>query len=157
MMIKNCWIQSILFFCAALCVVSCGGSKKKLAGITVHEIHNPATANRESSKNERMPVLTFETTTHDFGRVVRGEKLSYSFKFTNTGNANLIIESTETSCNCTASTPPKAPIRPGESGVINVSFDSKTKSGLITNAVLVSANTYPVITMLKINANVVNP
>lgn len=140
-------------------LTSCGNNKSNEGDVTVHDIHNPASA--DASRSEKltkdMPVMTFEKMTHDFGKVMQGEKLSYSFKFTNTGKSNLIIEETNSSCGCTTSTPPKAPIRPGESAEIKVSFNSANKEGPVTNSVVISANTYPVNTLLKVTANVVKP
>ncbi|MDR2979727.1 MAG: DUF1573 domain-containing protein [Bacteroidales bacterium] len=139
---------TLLFFC------SCG---KKNDGITVNEIKNPATAQGQDAKKTDMPEITFEKTVHDFGKVIQGERLSYVFKFTNTGKSNLIIENANGSCNCTTTTPPKAPIKPGESGEITVLFDSKTKSGEVNSTVLVSANTYPTHTILRVTADVKIP
>ena len=93
-------------------------------------------------------------TTYDFGEVVQGEKLSYTFKFKNTGKSNLIIFSSEATCGCTTSTPPKAPIRPGETGEIKVTFDSSSQNGKVVKRILVGANTYPAETILTITANV---
>lgn len=132
------------------------GQKEK---VTVNEIRNPASAESKNFQKElsNMPVITFEKLTHEFGKVLQGERLSYTFKFTNTGKSNLVIEGTETSCGCTTTTPPKAPIRPGDSGEIKVTFDSKTKMGSVSNVVVVSANTYPVQTVLRVNAEVIVP
>jgi hypothetical protein len=104
-----------------------------------------------------MPVITFEKIVHDFGYVTKGERLSYNFKFKNTGNSDLIISYVESSCGCTTSSPPKAPIKPGDSGEIKVTFDSKTKSGITENQVMIVANTYPVKTVLTLIADVKNP
>ncbi|MBR6130658.1 MAG: DUF1573 domain-containing protein [Bacteroidales bacterium] len=124
----------------------------------VSDVHNPQTASGLSKKAaEKMPVITFETTQYDFGQVVQGERLSYAFKFKNTGKSNLIIYSSEATCGCTTSTPPKAPIRPGESGEITVTFDSKTQSGKVTKRILVAANTYPTENVLTITADVSAP
>lgn len=138
-------------------MVSCGNSESSKE-IKIDEIRNPASAEglNEKEKSE-MPVLSFERLSYDFGKVIQGEKLSYSFKFTNTGKSNLIISSVDASCNCTVSTPPKAPILPGKSDEIKVSFDSRSKQGPTTTHVIVYANTYPNKTVLTINANVVNP
>lgn len=126
--------------------------------ITTSDIHNPATADGLSRKEAKnMPVITFEKTTHDFGKVIQGEKLSYTFTFTNTGKSNLIITSAEASCGCTTTTPPQAPIKPGEKGQIKVSFDSQNKKGPTKNMVIISANTYPIRTMIYITANVIVP
>ena len=124
----------------------------------VSDVHNPQTASGLSKKAaEKMPVITFETTQYDFGQVVQGERLSYAFKFKNTGKSNLIIYSSEATCGCTTSTPPKAPIRPGESGEITVTFDSKTQSGKVTKRILVAANTYRTENVLTITADVSAP
>jgi hypothetical protein len=138
-------------------VISCG-EKKGSEGFTTADVHNPMTAEGLSKKDvEKMPVLTFETLTYDFGRVINGEKLSYAFKFKNTGKSNLIISSARSSCGCTTSKPPQAPIRPGESGEIVVTFDSKSQKGEVEKMVVVSANTYPVQTTLIVKATVVEP
>jgi len=138
-------------------VTSCG-EKKSSEGFTTSDVHNPMTADGLSKKDaEKMPVLSFETLEYDFGRVIKGEKLSYAFKFKNTGKSNLIISSARSSCGCTTSTPPQAPIRPGESGEINVVFDSKSQKGEVNKMVVVSANTYPVQTTLRLKATVVEP
>lgn len=149
---------AILLLAIAI-LTSCGNNKSNEGDVTVHDIHNPASADasRSAKISKDMPVMTFEKMTHDFGKVMQGEKLSYSFKFTNTGKSNLIIEETNSSCGCTTSTPPKAPIRPGESAEIKVSFNSANKEGPVTNSVVISANTYPVNTLLKVTANVVKP
>ncbi|MDL2297258.1 DUF1573 domain-containing protein, partial [Bacteroidales bacterium OttesenSCG-928-E04] len=89
--------------------------------------------------------------------VIQGERLAYTFKFTNTGKSNLIIDGAKGSCNCTTTVPPKAPIKPGESGEITIKFDSKTKSGPVSSAVVVSANTYPVHTIIRVTADVKTP
>lgn len=129
--------------------------KAKEGDFTVKDVHIPQTADGLSPKEvEKMPVITFETTTYDFGDVVEGERLTYSFKFKNTGKSNLIIYSSEATCGCTTSQPPKAPIRPGESGEILVTFNSEGQKGNVQKRILVGANTYPAETILMIKANV---
>lgn len=121
----------------------------------VSDVHIPVSAEGMSQKDkDKMPVIEFEKTSYDFGEVVQGEKLTYTFKFKNTGKSNLIIFSSEATCGCTTSTPPKAPIRPGESGEIKVLFDSKSQNGKVVKRILVGANTYPAETILTITANV---
>lgn len=137
---------------------SCHSKPAQEGDFKVSDVHNPQTANGLSKKDaEKMPVITFENTTYDFGNVIQGEKLTYSFKFKNTGKSNLIIYSSEATCGCTTSTPPKAPIRPGESGEITVTFDSKSQKGKVTKRILVAANTYPTENILTITANVSVP
>ena len=145
-----------LFIIVGFLFISCGGSKDKSIG--VESISNPVTADGVNKhKADKMPVIQFESVTHNFGKVIQGERLSYSFKFKNTGHSNLIISYVETSCGCTTSAPPKEPIKPGDSGEIKVTFDSKTKSGEVSNQVLITANTYPINTLLTVKANVIKP
>lgn len=121
----------------------------------VSDVHIPVSADGMSQKEkDKLPVIEFERTTYDFGEVVQGEKLSYTFKFKNTGKSNLIIFSSEATCGCTTSMPPKAPIRPGETGEIKVVFDSSSQKGKVVKRILVGANTYPAETILTITANV---
>lgn len=145
-----------IFIISLFLVVGCG--KKKSTEIGIENINNPATAEGiDPARAEKMPVITFEKIVHDFGYVTKGERLSYNFKFKNTGNSDLIISYVESSCGCTTSSPPKAPIKPGDSGEIKVTFDSKTKSGITENQVMIVANTYPVKTVLTLIADVKNP
>lgn len=151
-------ILKISVLCVAVVLLAACGEKNSSEGFTTADVHNPMTAEGLSKKDaEKMPVLTFETLEYDFGRVIKGEKLSYAFKFKNTGKSNLIISSARSSCGCTTSTPPQAPIRPGESGEIGVTFDSKNQKGEVSKMVVVSANTYPVQTTLRLKATVVEP
>ena len=138
-----------------LTLCACHRKPAQEGDFKVSDVHIPVSADGMSQKDkDKLPVIQFERTTYDFGEVVQGEKLSYSFKFKNTGKSNLIIFSSEATCGCTTSTPPKAPIRPGESGEITVTFDSKSQNGKVTKRILVGANTYPAETILTITANV---
>ena len=158
---RNCtgnhvWGRFIVLLFSFL-LFSCNGKQEKIT-YTVDDINNPVSADATRNKEiENLPVITFEKELHDFGKVIQGERLSYSFKFTNTGKSNLIIESTSASCGCTTTIPPKAPIRPGETGEIKVTFDSKNKEGKVSNIVAVMANTHPVYTIIKVEAEVVKP
>ena len=56
-------------------------------------VNNPATASADSGKNkDKVPAFHFDVETHDFGSITQGEKVSYAFKFTNAGGADLLIQ-----------------------------------------------------------------
>lgn len=93
--------------------------------------------------NANAPVMKFELDSYDFGKVKAGEKVTYEFKFTNTGKSPLIISSATASCGCTVPEWPKAPVQPGQGGVIKVTFDSANKEGLQDKQITVTANTSP--------------
>ena len=98
--------------------------------------------------------IAFEETDFDFGTVDDGEKVRHTYKFKNTGNEPLIISSAKGSCGCTVPKWSSDPIAPGQTGVIDVEFDSKGKPGKQTKRVTVTANTVPAQTFLNITGTV---
>ena len=69
--------------------------------------------------------ISFEKEIHDFGTFEQHGDGNYEFKFTNTGDAPLIISNSKGSCGCTVPVWPKEPIAPGASNVIKVKYDTK--------------------------------
>jgi hypothetical protein len=104
-------------------------------------MNNNATPGGNNS--DAMPDMKFEEEDHDIGSIEQGEVLNFSFKFTNSGQADLIINNCQASCGCTIPNWPRQPIRPGESGAIDVQFDSKGKQNNITKEITVSTNCVP--------------
>lgn len=99
--------------------------------------------------------MTFEQETFDFGIINAGEKVRYTFKFTNTGTEDLVLTNAKGSCGCTVPRWPKDPIPPGGTGEIEVTFDSKGKSGQQSKRVTIMANTEEVNTYLKVIGNII--
>lgn len=108
-------------------------------------------------KTEGLPVMLFKDEKHNFGDIVQGEKVSYSFIFKNTGASDLLISSASGSCGCTVPTFPKEPVKAGQEGKIDVVFDSDGKSGLVEKTVTLVSNCDPSNTLLTINANIIVP
>lgn len=128
------------------------------AKISPEVVNNPATANKtEDPAAEQMPVFSFETENHEFGEIVQGERVTYAFKFKNTGNAALVISSASATCGCTVPEYTKTPVAPGEEGYINVTFDSAGKSGVVSKTVTLIANTIPNSKVLTISADIQVP
>ncbi|MGN8069610.1 DUF1573 domain-containing protein [Mucilaginibacter sp. SG564] len=96
------------------------------------------------------PVMKFEKESHDFGKIKQGDKVSYDFKFTNDGKSPLIITDAVASCGCTTPEWPKTPVKPGESGLIKVVFNSAGKTGLQDKQITITANTVPAQTMVHL-------
>ncbi|MBO9151422.1 DUF1573 domain-containing protein [Chitinophaga sp. GCM10012297] len=124
-----------LFLAAAMAVTACGGPSG-------NNVSRPTDA-ADTSKGT-WPVMTFEKESHNFGNVTEGEVVEYSFKFTNTGNRDLLITKAEASCGCTVPEWPKEPLKPGESGFMKVKFDSKGRpEGYTEKELYIQANTNP--------------
>lgn len=84
--------------------------------------------------------IEFERLNYDFGTMeLGGEKVSYEFRFTNTSEAPLIVTRTTNSCRCISVVTPKRPIKPGQQGVVKVTFDPNDK-GVFNKAIDVYAN-----------------
>ncbi len=111
--------------------------------------------NIDVSVIDNMTTIKFERDVIDFRSVEEGERVTGSFKFTNTGDCNLVIYEVNTSCGCTVADYPRGEIKPGESGMISVTYDSDGANGMrITKQVTVNANTKPAKTNLRIIADV---
>lgn len=111
--------------------------------------NNSATASTTGNAADA-PLMKFEKETHDFGKIKPGDKVSYDFKFTNAGKSPLIITDGYASCGCTKPTWPTTPIKPGDSGMIHVVFDSKGKMGLQDKLITITANTNPAQNMVHL-------
>lgn len=92
---------------------------------TINEYFPPMT--EEELANA--PHIVFETQEYDFGHINEGEKMTHSFKFTNTGKDSLNIRKTKTTCGCTVSELTKMDYGPNETGEINITYDSKGRRG----------------------------
>ena len=72
--------------------------------------------------------IKFEKLTHNFGKFPESSpKASCVFKFTNVGDQPLVINQAVASCGCTVPEYTKAPIKPGESGEIKITYNGAGK------------------------------
>jgi hypothetical protein len=101
-----------------------------------------------------LPVIEYENMDHDFGVVTEGQKVSYTYKLKNTGQAPLIIQNAQPSCGCTVPDWSKEPIPVGGTGFVKAEFDTKGKVGPNTKTITVTANTWPKKSTLKFKASV---
>jgi hypothetical protein len=88
---------------------------------------------------EKTSEISFEKELHDFGTLDYAADGTYAFKFTNTGDENLVISNCQGSCGCTVPKWPREPILKGQSAYITVSYDTK-RPGPFTKTVTVTSN-----------------
>lgn len=99
------------------------------------------------------PTIKFDKTNHDFGEIRDGDVVETVFTFTNSGDSDLKILNASGSCGCTVPEYPRdTPIRPGESSVIKVKFDSSNKPGMQRKTVTLVTNTSQGKELLNIKA-----
>lgn len=149
----------------ALCLfTACGHESEE--GLSTDLVTNPKSAsntslasdsNSNSNTSEKQAVITFEKTEHDFGNVLQGEMVTYSFRFTNTGNAPLLISQVTSSCGCTVGDFPRQPIEPGQGGEIKATYNSAGHHGFQNRYLTVMSNTMPAKTVLGIKVKVLTP
>ena len=99
-------------------------------------------------------TVSFNKKEHNFGTINEGKTVSTTFKITNTGSKDLIIQNATASCGCTVPEFTKIPIKPGRTGDIKVSFDSTGKPGQQSKNVTVTANIPNGSEILTIKTNV---
>lgn len=95
---------------------------------------------QEKAENMTATTASWNTEEHNWGKVTDGEIVRHTFSFTNTGSEPLQIQNARASCGCTTPNWTKEPIAPGETGEIQVEFNSKGRVGLQNKTVTVTGN-----------------
>ena len=89
----------------------------------------------------QQPVITFEKTEHDFGKINEGDgRVSTEFVFKNEGMAPLILSNVRASCGCTTPSWTKEPVEPGQSGTITVTYNPNGRPGRFQKTVTITSN-----------------
>jgi hypothetical protein len=102
---------------------------------------------------EKKAKIQFKTETVDYGQIEKGSDGVRIFEFTNTGEAPLIISKVSSSCGCTIPKKPEEPIMPGNTGEIQVKYDTN-RVGPIRKAITVISNADTPTKVLKIKGEV---
>lgn len=146
---------SITYLLALMLLMACQSNDSTNVGTDL--IQNPLTADGSNADTSLLPKFQWKEMNHDFGVIIQGERVSYTFTFKNVGKSNLIISSVHASCGCTVPKYDSNPIAPGKEGKIEVVFDSSGRSGLQNKTVTVLANTQPSTVELHFTAEVIVP
>ena len=141
-------MKYVLFLAAILVFVSCDVRRKdKVADGT--------------AKMTMADMATMDSTTvqiidsaYNFGNATEGEKVTYNFRFKNSGKKPLVITNTSASCGCTVPEKPEKPVLPGETAFIKVVFNSKGKVGHNEKTITVTSNANPAFPPLLLTGEV---
>jgi hypothetical protein len=138
-------ISLLLLPAVLIAAVSCnsGGKKPKDAGEAVLSVSDTAS-------------IAFDEYEHDFGKVIAGEKVAFTFTYENKGSAPLVISQAITTCGCTVSKYSRKPVAPGGRGTIEVIFDSSGRNGRQTKTITVMSNATKSPVLLRITGEVKN-
>ncbi len=93
-----------------------------------------------NAKTDTLPVIKFEKTEHDFGKIKEGTLATYTFVFYNTGNSPLVLQNVQASCGCTTPEWTRDPIMPGQKGTIKAAYNSYNRPVVFNKTILVKSN-----------------
>ena len=143
-------------FSLSMAFVVCGsvlfmvGCQKqaKAPGYRIDELGNPVgTTNKTTEPGDQDPEpaqngprITFESELHNFGEIDPKSKNRCEFKFTNTGDAELIIKRLESPCRCTVPELAKKTYAPGESGIIKAVYTAEAEASSRNKVIYVFSN-----------------
>lgn len=107
------------------------------------------------TKAENYAEIEFDTLRHDFGTFSKEDPIvKCSFGFVNKGTAPLVIHQAFASCGCTVPTFTKTPIKPGERGQIDVTYNGKDKfPGHFQKTITIRSNAISEVVRLTIEGN----
>lgn len=94
---------------------------------------------QQAPAKQAFAAFTWDSSTHDFGKIKQGTPVTHEFKFTNTGKTPLIITNVQASCGCTTPSWTKEEVMPGGSGYIKATYNAAAV-GTFNKTVTVTAN-----------------
>ncbi len=112
-----------------------------------------------SDKGEKVrPIIVFERTSYDFGDVPRkGGDLIKEFRFSNKGDAPLVIKKITKSCSCISVSYSRKPVLPGEKSVIKVKYEPhKVEAGIFHKVIQIYTNYSKDASLITIQGNSVD-
>lgn len=100
--------------------------------------------------------LAFDKTMHDFGELKESDgRVSYVFKFKNTGGQPMVLHNVKASCGCTTPEWTRNPIPPGGSGQVKAIFDPRNRPGNFNKSITVQSNAQNGTIVLRITGKVI--
>ena len=137
---------------AVISLVASKSSDKKATGNMVNKDSLTQLMKDSLTGNQTNPPIVdtannttiqwLDSTYLDLGKQKEGKEIEITFRFKNTGNKNLVIQSVSAQCGCTIPEKPEKPFAPGEEGVIKAKYNG-SGHGETRKEVYVTANTNP--------------
>ena len=101
-------------------------------------------------------TIEFEKKVIDLGNIAAdGGKVTFEYPFVNKGSSPLVILSVSNGgCGCTKPSFPKAPVKPGASGKVSITFDPSGRRGELNRTIKVRTNGKPGTVQLRFKGTV---
>lgn len=104
--------------------------------------------------DSKIAVIKFKTEIIDYGTIKQNSDGLRTFNFKNTGNAPLLITRVKTTCGCTVPSYSKTPILPGDSGKLNIKYNTR-QLGVFTKTITVMSNAEGGNKILKVKGKII--
>ena len=111
---------------------------------------------QEVATSDKVGEFSFESDVIDYGTIQQNADGVRVFKFTNTGEAPIVISKAKVSCGCTVPTYSENVIQPGETGEISVKY-ATNRIGKFTKTVTLTSNASEATKVLRIKGEVLKP
>ena len=109
--------------------------------MSIEEINKAAAKQEAQNELELTPTqITWDKLELDFGKIKHQVPATATFKLTNNGKTPLTITEVAASCGCTSPSYTKEPIKPGETGEVKLTYDSKISGIFIKTAYVKTAD-----------------
>lgn len=146
-----------LLILSTVFLFACNNDNTDDGKLSTEMVNNPVTPDNKEAGKDQLPKFKFNNLQHDFGIIVQGEKVAYTYIFENTGKSDLLISRVTASCGCTVPSYEKKPVKPGDKGEIEIVFDSRGRKGKQYKTARVIANTQPNTVKLSFTAEIIVP
>lgn len=116
--------------------------KKLLLMLLIALLPSMATAKTKAKTPQGKARLHLHEKSHHFGDANRrGGDLVYEFRFTNTGDAPLVLTRVVTSCSCLKAHFHRRPVAPGDEGSIRIVYEpQKSEPGVFNKVIQIYSN-----------------
>ena len=111
---------------------------------------------QETKAADKVGKFAFETEEIDYGTIQQNADGVRVFKFTNVGDAPIVISNAKGSCGCTVPTYTQKVIAPGQAGEISVKY-ATNRIGKFTKTVTLTSNASEPAKILRIKGEVLKP
>lgn len=102
------------------------------------------------------PEVTWLEREYDLGVFREADgKVQCTMRLVNTGTEPLLIVKTQVGCGCTGIDYPEAPVMPGDTAKVTITYNPSGRPGQFTKQAIIYTNTVPQRTTLEIKGNVI--
>jgi len=129
---------SVLFSSAMALAILVTGAQQAPSPVNVGTA--PGDKAAAATTNAVGPKIHFANTLYDFGRARAGDPVKYTYVFTNTGDADLILTNVQPQCGCTTAGQWSRQVAPGMTGSIPIQFNTAAYSSAVFKQITVTCN-----------------